>query len=280
MEFIHRHRAGVLMFILSVFSLLCLSLRLSAAVTGVKTAVWFLISPQVVYSGEFFNRLDSASGSFFRLAHAEAENYILHEENLRLSKKEAERDALEEENIRLRRLLALQQKSFSDGIPAEVIGSDVRDWFRSFIVNKGSDDHVEVASAVMALRDGHTQLIGRVVEVKPTTSKVLLVTDALSAIAVTLSHGGDMGLLEGQNRPWMYLNYLTQRADVAPGDTVTTAGLGGVFPPGIPVGEVISVSNSPDGFFKRAKIVPLVDPNSIQEVLLVNRQDTNVEKKK
>lgn len=270
-EFLQRHRAGTLLIALSSVSLVFMALRVGPYVTGIKTAVWFLFSPEIVYSGEFFNKLDSLRGRIFRLVRVEGENHILREQNAQLSKREIERESLEIENNRLRRLLELQEKEFPEGIPAEVVGRDTRDWFHAISINKGTDSSIPVGGAVVTADGNRSVLVGRIAEVTKNTSKVLLMTDAVSAISVTIKRTGDMGLLEGRNRPWADLNYLNLRSEVAVGDEVTTVGLGGIFPPGIPVGQVSDVGISEDGFFKQAVVRPYARIGSLRDVLVLQR---------
>lgn len=271
-EFLQRHRAGVLVLSLAGLSLVLMALRIGPYVTGIKAAAWFFISPEVVYSGQFFNKLDSLQGRFFRLVRVEGENHILREQNSQLSKREVEREALEIENNRLRLLLDLRQKSFPQGIPAEVVGRDTRDWFHALSINKGSAKGVAIAAAVVASSREKPVLVGRVGEVTEEASKVLLLTDAVSAISATVKRTGDMGLVEGRNKPWVELNYLNLHSEVAVGDEITTVGLGGVFPPGIPIGEVTRVTTSEDGFFKEAVVRPYARIGSLREVLVLERR--------
>src|SRR5262245_23701885 len=107
-EFIHRHRAGVLLLAFLSFALLAMSLRLESYVTAMKTAASYMFSPGAVYSGQFFNRLDAVKGTFFHLFRADGENSLLREQNAQLAKRVLERDALEEENNKLRGLLGLK----------------------------------------------------------------------------------------------------------------------------------------------------------------------------
>ncbi len=272
-DFLTRNRAGVLMVFLSFFSILCLTFRAGPYVQGMKTSLWFLVSPEVVYSGDFFNRIDGLSGRFFQLVHAEGENYILRQQNQILLKKEMERDALQDENTRLRAVLQVKEKNFSEAVPAEVTGQDLRDWFHSVILNKGADQEISLAAAVVAVSADKSYLVGRITEVRPGNSKVLLMTDSLSAVSVSVPRTGDIGLLEGRNKQWVFLNYLPLSATVAAGDTVTTVGLGGIFPPGIPVGTVVDVGLTPDGFFKEARVQPIEPLNALREVLVLKRTE-------
>lgn len=273
LEFFHRNRAGVTLLLFSLFAFLCMTLRVTGVVKGIKASVWFLMSGPVVNSGNFFNRLDSASGRFFALVRAEGENTLLRQQNAQLSKRDVERDALEEENNRLRRLLNLRQQKFPVGIGAEVVGRDLRDWFHSFTINKGVSDGINVSAAVVSGTVEKPMLVGRILEAKDDDAKVLLITDSLSAISVTVVRTGDMGLLEGQNKPLVKLNYLSHLSNVVVGDEVVTAGMGGLFPPGVPIGQVTSVKESPDGFFKEAMIMP-GNLGSLQDVLVLERRVT------
>jgi rod shape-determining protein MreC len=271
-EFLHRNRAGALLTLYVGFSLFCLASGVDAFVTGLKTSLWFLFSPEVVYSGGFFNKVDSVGGRFFRLIRAEGENFILRSQNAALAEKESERDYLEEENSRLRDLLQLRQSGFSDAVAADVVGRDVRNLFHSVVIDKGGEEGVEVSAAVVASRNGKPALVGRVTEILPHASKVLLLTDASSAVSGTAGLSGDLGLLEGKNRPAVVLSYLSPRSSVRAGDEVKTAGLGGVFPPGVPVGMVTRVFLGDEGFFRQAEVAPFADVWDLREVLVVKRR--------
>lgn len=271
-EFLHRHRAGVLLIFLSFFSLLFMALQLTPYVIGIKSSLWFLVSPQIVYSGQFFNKIDSLRGRFFHLIRVEGENVILREQNAQLSKGEMERDALEVENNRLRQILGLKEKTFSRSIAAEVVAHDVREWFQSLVINKGMSAGLSQSAAVVGIVNDRPVLIGRVADLDDYSSKILLLTDAVSAISVTVARTGDMGLLEGRNKPWVLLNYLPEKSDIAIGDEIVTAGLGGLFPAGILVGRVIGVTTSEDKFFKQAKVELAANIGSLQNVLILERR--------
>ena len=163
-----------------------MALRVTPYVAGLKAVVWFLSSPSVVYSGQFFNKVDSVGGRLFRLVLVEGENEILRDQNIRLSKKEVERDTLEEENNRLRSLLGLRQKDFPEAVSAEVVARDPREWFHSVVLNKGSADGIAPSAAVVTGSVEEPVLVGRVGEVQAGTSKVLLLSDPISAITVAI----------------------------------------------------------------------------------------------
>ncbi len=273
-EFFHRHRPTVLLAIFTTVSFFLMALRVGPVVSACKISVGFLVSPSIISSGDFFNRLDASTGRFFALIRTEAENTVLRAQNAQLAQKDVECDALQEENNRLRTLLDLRQKSFPTGIGAEVIGRDVRDWFRTVSINKGSDNLIPLAAAVVSGDAEKPTLVGRVAELKDTSSKVMLLTDSLSAVSVRVVRTDDIGLLEGRNEPTAKLNYLPHLSQVQAGDEVVTAGMGGLFPPGIPVGQVTHVQDSPDGFFKEAVVLPHAHLGALRDVLVLQRVET------
>jgi len=272
-EFFQRRRAGVTLLSLLGVALLFMALHIGPYVSGVKAALWFFVSPEIVYSGEFFNKLDFLSGRLFQLVKVEGENHILRAQNARLSKREVERDVLESENNRLRDLLTLKQFVFPEAVAAEVVGRDLRSWFHSVVINKGLNDNIPLSAAVVAGSSSRPVLLGRVVDVQDESSKVLLLTDAISAISVSVERTGDIGLLEGRNGPFAALNYLPQHSTVAPGDSIVTVGRGGIFPAGVPIGDVVSVTNSEDGFFRQARVRPSVNMGAVREVLVIQRKE-------
>jgi rod shape-determining protein MreC len=274
-DFLQRHKAGVLLLSFLTFSTLCLTVRFDQYVAGIKSVMWFLVSPEVTLSGKFFDKLDTLNGTLFQLSRAEGENYLLRRQNAQLSIREMEREELEKENNRLRVLLQLREQVFPDALSADVIGRDPRDWFHSLIINRGKDDGVVLSAAVVAPSLEKPTLVGRVVEMDAHSSRVLLVTDIVSAISVEIAARNEIGLLEGRNRPWVMINYLSQQSSVAAGDEVVTAGLGGVFPPGIPVGKVLDVAVTEEGFFRVAKVIPYAEFGSLKEVLVLQRMDVD-----
>ncbi len=278
-EFLQRHRAGVLMLVFLAVSSLLLVLRIEPYIVGIKTALWFMVSPEVVYTGQFFNKFDTLRGRLFHMVQSEGENFILREQLAAMAKRDLERDTLENENNRLRDLLGLRQKMFAEAIPAEVVGRDVRDWFHTILINKGSRDGIAPSAAVVVGSIQRPILVGRIGEVEERSSKVLLVTDLVSAVSVRVVGRADLGLLAGGNRPTCIMKYLSRQSEAAAGDEVVTAGLGGVFPPGIPVGVITDVNVSEDGFFKFAKVRPHSDFGSLLEVLVLQRKEMPLKEK-
>ena len=117
-------------------------------------------------------------------------------------------------------------------------------------------------------------LAGRVLECGSHSSKVLLISDPLSSVSVSISRTGEQGLVQGQGS-FLTVEYLDLASDAKPGDEVVTNGLGGIFPQGIPVGVLTQVEVSASGF-RRGILKPSVSLNRIREVLVLKIEKGNL----
>jgi len=122
-----------------------------------------------------------------------------------------------------------------------VLGRTLMPTEHTVILNRGASDGV-LADGVLVDLGG---LMGRVIEIHPTTSLGMLLTDPESRVGCRLERSRELGLLVGTGGRFCELLYLDLDADVAVDDRVVTAGVGGPFPQGIAVGTVARVSRDP-----------------------------------
>lgn len=202
----------------------------------------------------------------------------LQTENLELKAKVAELtgqlqdlNETKSENERLKELLnydtSLETIEYKT---AKVIGTDPGFWYDTFTINLGIADGIEIDMPVVN-GDG---LVGRIVETGVTWSKVMLIVDSSSGVSCFVERTRDKGILNGiatagNENALLNLSKLRLDADLLPGDTVITSGLAGVFPKGIPIGEVTEVSRSEDGMRNQAIVTPHVDFAHIEEVMII-----------
>jgi rod shape-determining protein MreC len=201
----------------------------------------------------------------------------LYEENTRLKR---EADTLRMENYRYQELLAthgrlrklLQFKKTINWpvLAAQVIGRDPTGWFKSVIIDKGRNSGLKVNMPVVNARG----VVGRLVSVSLSYAKVLLIIDQNSAVDCIIQRSREGGIVKGLSSKVCKLDYMVKTGDVAVGDMVFTSGLGGVYPKGVPVGEVIEVANVPGELFKDIKVRPMVDFAKLEELLVVLKEGT------
>jgi rod shape-determining protein MreC len=148
---------------------------------------------------------------------------------------------------------------------ANVIGRDASPFLSYVIIDLGSDAGVARNQPVVT----DNGLVGTVVEVNCCAAKVRLITDPDSAVNARLQQSRDEGVAVGQFGGGLQLQYLSQQAQVKPGDTVLTSGLGSQFPPGIVLGTVSAVQRESFDVLQSASVSPGVDFNRLEIVLVI-----------
>jgi len=171
---------------------------------------------------------------------------------------------LVEENRRLRKLLGLSRDLAQPYIAAEVIAIGGSNWFHTAVINKGSEEGIPQGAPVVY----HKGLVGRIWEVRSHHSIVLLVTDRHSAVGVSLTeHQGVYGIVKGAGKRFCELTHLSRHIVPKKGEVLVTSGLGGVFPKGIPVGEVVSVKVTTEP--PTVKVKPFLQVSELREVIVL-----------
>jgi len=196
--------------------------------------------------------------------------FHLREENERLTKEvesfEQQKVALKEaqqENVRLRHLLDFQRSSKWQALSAQVIGRDLSHWTNDVVINKGAQDGIKLDMPIVN-GDG---LVGKVIQVAPRASKVILLIDAESRASALVQETRDAGLAEGDGKPFLKMTYLDLHSDIKVGNTVVTSGLGGIYPKGIPIGEIIQIAEDNQKLSLSAVVKPYVAFSKLEEVL-------------
>jgi rod shape-determining protein MreC len=188
------------------------------------------------------------------------QNEVLRQDNDRLLKWQDVARRLAAENADLRSLVKLVPDQASTAISARVIADSGGAFMRNVLVDAGTRDGVARGQAATT-GEG---LVGRVSEVGERTARILLLTDLNSHIPVTVERTDEHALLDGDNSDRPRLMFLDPRVPVQPGDRILTSGSGGVFPPGLPVGEVEAIEGgivrvAPAAELTRLDVLRLVD---------------------
>lgn len=186
-------------------------------------------------------------------------------------------EALQAENDRLRKLLGLQPAMSVPTISAEVLFEAPDPYSRRVVIDRGAAQGVAPGSPV--INEGG--VLGQVTRVYPLSSEVTLLTDKDAAIpllnARTQMRNAAAGRADGTG---MELRFLAANADVKVGDLMTTSGLDGVYPPGLPVAKVTVVERRGDSSFAQVQLAPIAQPDSARHVLVLQPMDRHVAAKK
>jgi rod shape-determining protein MreC len=172
-----------------------------------------------------------------------------------------------EQNERLKELLDTQHSLGITVQLARLIDVDLGAYRHRATLNLGARDGVSVGQVVIDARG----VMGQVIEVMPTTSTAMLITDPNHAVPVTIERTGLRTVAYGsQGGDSLSLPNIPVSADVRVGDKLVTSGLGGRFPPGFPVGEITESGQAESGMFLAAKAKPAADIARSDDVLLLH----------
>jgi len=202
---------------------------------------------------------------YILLLNVKKENELLKRRILEL---ERENNQLREMALaygRLKHLLDFKERISTSVMAAEVIARDPTSWFRSITINRGEKDGIKKGMAVISPKG----VVGHVLKTSPNHSIVLLITDYNCAIDAIVQRTRAKAIVEGLGENRCQLKYLLRTEEVSPGDIVVTSGLGGNFPKGIMIGQIKKVDNQGHGIFQYAELIPNVDIQKLEEVLVV-----------
>ncbi|MFW5815959.1 MAG: rod shape-determining protein MreC [Wenzhouxiangella sp.] len=163
-------------------------------------------------------------------------------------------EELRRENLELRQLLTASKQPQVTFYPAEIRQIDLNPFSHRVVINRGQRDGVESGQAVI---DAYG-VVGQVDEVFLHSAWVVLLTDPDHALPVAVERTGVRTIAYGSGlNTELRLNDLPMNVDLESGDRLVTSGLGGAFPAGLPVAEVVDVSRTVGEAFARARLRPL-----------------------
>jgi rod shape-determining protein MreC len=214
---------------------------------------------------------DQASGFFStitRVRNLADENADYEDQVAQLQSQLVRMHELEVENADLRNLLSMKARTGPGAlIPVTVIARDDTPYVQAITIDHGASDGIKQDAIVIT----HQGLVGLVVKVDPTTSKVRLINDLNSSVSVRLqTESRTTGVLRGQSQGnLMVIAYIPQTDVVTPGDVVLTSGLGGVYPEGLVVGKVARVEQKDADPFQAAVVEAAVAMDKLERLYVL-----------
>jgi len=210
------------------------------------------------------------AGEFF-VTHSSlrAENARLADENFANAGRLQELKALQAENARLRALIDARERFGLTAAAAEVVYAPRDPFSRKIVLDRGARNDVKAGQAVVDERG----LVGQVTRVYPWLSEVTLITDKSHFVPVQNLRNGLRAVLSGTGSDGVLeLRFIPLNADHRNGDELVTSGIGGVYPPGLPVARVSHVERNATQLFARIACTPLAGVSSHTQLLVLSAQ--------
>ena len=166
---------------------------------------------------------------------------------------------------KLRALLGLRDKEPRRTIAAEVVERKPDNWYKQVVINRGYDEGVKKASAVIT----HLGIVGQVISVAPHAAVVRLLTDPEQKLGVVIQRIKLTGILSGNGSAPAKIDYVPVGTNVDIGDKIISKANGGVFPDDHPVGQVIAVRRDTNGAALQIEVKLSEDCYDLSEVLVL-----------
>jgi len=235
----------------------------ATAANAIYPLQWVALQPLEItgWIGNYFSSL--------RAAQEEAQ--LARDELTRQAQRAGLVEHLQRENRELRALLAMSQTLPVEGQGADVLFDSPDPYSRKVVIDRGITHGIQPGSAVM---DGFG-VLGQVTRVYALTAEVTLLTDQSLAVPVVNTRTGLRALafgLPGREEGLLELRYMATTADIEVGDLLTTSGVDGVYPPGLPVARVTQVVRNSDSGFARVEGEPLARTDKVLQVLILPSQ--------
>lgn len=173
---------------------------------------------------------------------------------------------LKKENQRLRALLNSPVHADNRKLVAEIMTVNSDPFSLQVVVNKGALDGVYIGQAVL----NEQGVVGQIVDVSATTSRILLISDVTHGIPVRVQRNDIRAIANGSGElNILSLPYVPHSTDIQVGDTLVTSGLGGVFPEGYPVATITEFTYQMGQPYAQVEAKPVVALERIRYVLLI-----------
>lgn len=201
------------------------------------------------------------------IAQARAAEDAARVQMVRQAERVSQVDLLERENQRLRALLELRPAVTVRSIAAEVLYEAADPFSRKVFIDRGERQGVALASPVI----NESGVMGQVTRLYPLTAEVTLLTDKDAAIPVLNTRTQQRSAAFGGpgQGAGLELRFMAANSDVKVGDVLTTSGVDGVYPSGLPVATVAAVERQADAGFARILLKPSAPLDGVRHVLVL-----------
>ncbi len=259
------------MLALSLASLILLFVDATSGVLASTRVVLSTLLSPLEYASGVVRSLDDYIDALLLSPGAQlAERRALNREIVSLRARISELEIVRIENDRLRSLLGGMQRHERNVVVADVVALSAGPGGSLVTINVGEVHSVSVGDPVV----DSNGLCGQIVSTGLTTAQVLVVTDPSHSVPVVIERTGAQGIVSGRGTDgFVELEGVAEIADVQVGDVMVTSGLGGRFPYGYPVAEVVSFVLDEARLGMKVYAEPLADPVISRHLIVLRSQD-------
>ncbi len=265
-------RRGIAYMVLLAATLLMMAFSSNPGVRELQNGIGFAFRPIQGALDQIAGGIASIGTAITEIDRLRVDNAALRDENARLADENARLQETKRENDQLTALLQLKSGFDFKTTAAAVIGREPSEFRRRITLDKGTDDGLAKGDVVIAAGGA---LAGRITEIGPNSSTVVLLTDAESTVIGQLASNAATGEVVGQLGGVLVMNQIDSSAQVGLNDEVVTAGItlaSGIrspYPKGLLIGQVVDVRRDANDVVQTAFLQPTADLDSLEYVLVI-----------
>ena len=265
-------RRGIVFLVLLIVTVMLMAFSSNPTVRELQSGVGFAFRPIQDSLDGAARGVSSVVAAIAEIDRLRVDNAALRAENERLAAENARLAEIRRENESLTALLQLRAGFDYKSTAATVIARESSEFRRLVMLDKGSDAGIAVGDVAVAAGGA---LAGRVVEVGPSSAKVVLLTDSASTVVGQLTTNAATGEVVGQLGGVLIMRQIDSGETVTVGDEVVTAGIelgGGVrspYPKGLLVGQVVDVRRDANAVVQTAYLQPAAQLDKLEYLLVI-----------
>lgn len=262
------HHVPLLLLVAAAIGLLLLTVVRPQLSEDVRTHSTDMLAPALAAVSQPVAAIANIISTLGNLTDLRAENERLRSENERLRTYQTAVMQLEAENKGLRDLLKMPVIPEHREVVAKVIADAGGPFSRNVVALAGTQDGVRNGLAALAAGG----VAGRVISTGRNSSRILLINDLNARVPVLIERTRQRGMVAGDTSAGLRLTDLPEGAQLKAGDRLLTSGVGGIYPPGLPVGVVREVEGSiiqvePIADLTRLEMLQILDPGTPGDLL-------------
>lgn len=265
-----RRRARILLAVLVLVALVLITVDFRTGEDGpvdrLRGGLTAVLRPVQDGLATIVRPIGDAAGNIAEIFRVRSENERLRAQVETLRERHRSATDLQRENEELRALLGMRDDGGFETIAATTVALAPSSFEWTITIDAGAEDGVERGMPVINA-DG---LVGRVIQVQPRASRVLLAIDPNFSAAARVARTGEIGPVSGRGGEPMLFEPFDPESSVDVGDEIVTSRYqSGAFPGGIPIGIVASVEEGATPLVREVQVRPFVDFTRLHVVLVV-----------
>lgn len=266
---------GLAFKVLTAIALVLVGIMIYAASTGgvatiPATVAGAIVTPLQSIASGISNGFHNFIGIFTDSGELKKTNEQLQQQLDEMRQQKVELDELRRQNELFREYLELKEQNpdykFAD---AQVIAIDTSDKSGNFTINAGTMSGIKKNDPVIT----SSGLVGVVYEAAPYWAKVRTILDSTTQVSAMVSRTRERGMTGGSvvlaRDGLLRVNMLPRDTGAAAGDFLVTAGVGGIYPANLLIGEITEVHPESDGLSAYATVKPFVDIHEVESVFVI-----------